>query len=215
MNPNLLLCSRESSVKQSRSVTHWWDTVLWQYQEQREAATPAPACTRAGHLFGLQRRPSRSADEHLPSVAVLPKAALPASHRHHHVQLCWGHGHIHPCSAKTSSEGFLPRYRFGIEKGSHVLQWLFGRYNEYLLNCHSEDNHWSLVFFFKKKKQNKKQNNKNPTKSFKCINYLIFQSIVTFLMSSFFFCLSIVRGIWSNSLGFQLYLKKKLRRLLY
>lgn len=76
------------SVEQSRSATHWWDTVLGQYQKQREAATPAPACTGAGHLFGLQRRPSRSADEHLPSVAALPKAApalpaaLSASHRH-------------------------------------------------------------------------------------------------------------------------------------
>lgn len=80
VNPNLLLCSRESTVKQSRSATHWWDTVLGQFQKKREAATPAPGCTRAGHLSGLQRRPSRSADEHLPSVAaLLSPACSPAS----------------------------------------------------------------------------------------------------------------------------------------
>lgn len=146
--------------------------MLWQHQEQGDTATPAPACTRAGHLFGLQHRPSRSADEHLPSVAV--PCLQPCQHptgTSHHTQPCWGCGHIHPCSTKTSLEGFLPHCRFGIERGLHVC------------NCHLEDNQLKSGVLLKKKKRP----TKNPNKSFECINYLIFQSVITFLMSSVWF----------------------------
>lgn len=94
-----------------------------------EAERGSPVCRRAGHLSGLQRRPSRSVDEHLPSVAV--PCLQPCQHptgTKHHVQPCWGHGHIHPCCTETSSERFLPHCRFGIERGLHVC------------SCHLGDN---------------------------------------------------------------------------
>lgn len=68
----------------------------------------------------------------------------------HHGQPCWGRGHIHSRSTKTSLESFLPHYRFGIERSWHVC------------NCHLEDNQLKSGVLLKKKKRP----TKTPTKSF-------------------------------------------------